>query len=176
MLGTYRTWAAPRARAAAGPRRARACAGQSDPVLAGLSAPEVALLSECSGLQPVEPLVTAVYHATEGNPFFLTEVVRLLAQEESQAAIRGPQPAMAIPQGVRAAVERRLHALGGVSAGADPGGRDGPRGGAGSSKPPGRCCVPPDRRAAARVLEEAVAARSSPNPPGRSAAIVLPMP
>jgi predicted ATPase len=79
--------------------------------LQGLSEPEVARFLECRGLQPFEPLVTAVYQATEGNLFFMTEVVRLLAQEEYQAAIRGPQSAIAIPQGVRAAVERRLQAL-----------------------------------------------------------------
>ena len=79
--------------------------------LRGLSEPEVARFLERSGLHPFEPLVTAVYQATEGNPFFMTEVVRLLAHEEYQAAIRSPQSAIAIPQGVRAAVERRLQAL-----------------------------------------------------------------
>ena len=79
--------------------------------LRGLSEPEVARFLERSGFHPFAPLVTAVYQATEGNPFFMTEVVRLLAQEEYQAAIHSPQSAMAIPQGVRAAVERRLQAL-----------------------------------------------------------------
>ena len=112
VLGTYRDLGLPRGHAllqALG--EIVRVPGSQTLSLRGLSEPEVARFLECSGLQPFEPLVTAVYHATEGNPFFMTEVVRLLAQEEYQAAIRGPQSAMAIPQGVRAAVERRLHAL-----------------------------------------------------------------
>ena len=112
VLGTYRDLGLPRGHAllqALG--EIVRVPGSQTLSLRGLSEPEVARFLECSGLHPFEPLVTAVYQATEGNPFFMTEVVRLLAQEESQAAIRGPQSAIAIPQGVRAAVERRLQAL-----------------------------------------------------------------
>jgi predicted ATPase len=112
VLGTYRDLGLPRGHAllqALG--EIVRVPGSQTLSLRGLSEPEVARFLECRGLHPFEPLVTAVYQATEGNLFFITEVVRLLAQEEYQAAIRGPQSSIAIPQGVRAAVERRLQAL-----------------------------------------------------------------
>src|SRR5262249_59819452 len=60
-------------------------------------------------------LVSAVYKETEGNPFFVTEVVRLLATESDDCAIRDPQAAitLVIPQSVRSVIERRLSHLSG---------------------------------------------------------------
>ena len=47
--------------------------------LAGLTAPEVArAIAEVSGTPPPERLVTALVGETEGNPLFVTEMVRLL--------------------------------------------------------------------------------------------------
>ena len=57
--------------------------------------------------------MTAVYRETEGNPFFLTEVVHLLEAKEQQSTGGGQDAALAftIPQSVQAAIGRRLHPL-----------------------------------------------------------------
>src|SRR5205814_1700381 len=60
--------------------------------LAGLGEDEVARFMEVvTGARPPEPVLSAVYRQTEGNPLFVREVVRLLAAEghlegEDQAA------------------------------------------------------------------------------------------
>jgi tetratricopeptide (TPR) repeat protein len=56
--------------------------------------------------------VDAVYQMTEGNPFFLGEVVRLWEDEGGppEAGAAGEVP-IALPQGVREAIGRRLDAL-----------------------------------------------------------------
>jgi tetratricopeptide (TPR) repeat protein len=60
---------------------------------------------------PDAALVSAVHAMTEGNPFFVGEIVRLLAAE-GRLDRRGPGLAgLALPQGVREAVGRRLDAL-----------------------------------------------------------------
>ena len=46
---------------------------------------------------------------TEGNPFFLSEVVRLMAEEG--AFSRGARSEIAIPEGVKEALGRRLDRL-----------------------------------------------------------------
>jgi tetratricopeptide (TPR) repeat protein len=58
-------------------------------------------------------MVTAVYQRTEGNPFFLTEIIRLLATEGAYAALDNAQAALElpVPQRVRDVVTRRLQAL-----------------------------------------------------------------
>jgi predicted ATPase/DNA-binding winged helix-turn-helix (wHTH) protein len=57
------------------------------------------------------PVVHAVHEMTDGNPFFLGEVVRLLVcearLERGEAALQG----LALPQGLREAIGRRLDAL-----------------------------------------------------------------
>ena len=51
-------------------------------VLQGLGQAEVArCISEVTGVEPAADLVAAVHDRTEGNPFFVIEVVRLLAAE-----------------------------------------------------------------------------------------------
>lgn len=79
--------------------------------LRGLSEPEVALfLQRAKGRAPSSALVTAVYQATDGNPFFLHEVVRLLL-----ASGDGDDPTaltmLRIPGQVREAVRRHLRPL-----------------------------------------------------------------
>ena len=57
-------------------------------------------------------LVRHVHRLTNGNPFYLTEVVQLLSQELTPAQRRAARlPAVRIPEGVRAVVGRRLDAL-----------------------------------------------------------------
>ena len=72
------------------------------------------LIEAVSGTRPLGSLVEAVYSRTEGNPFFVTEMVRLLAQhgdlgqgetgERSSWAVR-------IPEGVREVIGTRLNHL-----------------------------------------------------------------
>ena len=69
-----------------------------------------AIIAASTGSEPSPALVRAVWERTEGNPFFVGEVVRLLLADgdlETGAA----EQAVAIPQGARDAVSRRLEAL-----------------------------------------------------------------
>jgi class 3 adenylate cyclase/tetratricopeptide (TPR) repeat protein len=78
--------------------------------LRGLQARDVARYIEMTaGTEPSQALVETVHEQTEGNPFFVTEVVRLLASEG--ALENGAAPSHAIPQGVRDVVGRRLNQL-----------------------------------------------------------------
>jgi predicted ATPase len=81
--------------------------------LQGLSEADVAQVLAHSRLTPSAALVTAIHQRTEGNPFFLTEVVHLLEAEGQQSTGGGQDAAMAfsIPQSVQAAIGRRLHPL-----------------------------------------------------------------
>ena len=82
-------------------------------VLRGLAEADVAHYIEMTTrLAPPPELVAAVYRETEGNPFFVSEVVRLLAAE---GRLDRPPPdggwSVGIPQGVREVVGRRLEHL-----------------------------------------------------------------
>jgi eukaryotic-like serine/threonine-protein kinase len=80
--------------------------------LRGLDTEAVARFIEMTaGMEPPAGLAEAVHEQTEGNPFFVTEVVRLMASEGS---LEGPAAGgweLAIPQGVREVVGRRLDRL-----------------------------------------------------------------
>ena len=76
-------------------------------VLRGLTPDDVARFIETtSSLVPEPALVRAVHAQTEGNPFFVREVVRLLIEE----GVPSPD-ATRIPEGVREAIGRRLARL-----------------------------------------------------------------
>ncbi len=82
-------------------------------LLRGLSEGEVARFIEMSsGVAPPEGLVATVHKDTEGNPFFVKEVVNLLARE---GRLQREHPTtswtVAIPQSVREVVGRRLDGL-----------------------------------------------------------------
>jgi DNA-binding winged helix-turn-helix (wHTH) protein/tetratricopeptide (TPR) repeat protein len=83
-------------------------------LLRGLSAADSARFVEAMSVGPVsEAAVQVVYDMSEGNPFFLHETVRLFAAEgrlqpESESRDWG----MALPQGVRDVIGRRLDTLG----------------------------------------------------------------
>ena len=81
--------------------------------LRGLSADAVArFIAQSARQAPPAALVDAVYAATEGNPFFVDEVVRLLAAEgRLQGTGRGPLDGFRIPDEVREAIHRRLDPL-----------------------------------------------------------------
>ena len=83
-------------------------------VLAGLTRDDIRRYIELvSGTQSQQGLVEALHSQTEGNPLFVTEVVRLLDQEGSLTA--RPEPvegrAWKVPQGVREVIGQRLSRL-----------------------------------------------------------------
>jgi eukaryotic-like serine/threonine-protein kinase len=66
--------------------------------LRGLTEQDVAcFIQNVTGLSPDESLITAVHRQTEGNPFFLTEVVRLLASAQQPSQIPVSQSAIILP-------------------------------------------------------------------------------
>jgi DNA-binding winged helix-turn-helix (wHTH) protein/tetratricopeptide (TPR) repeat protein len=77
--------------------------------LRGLEAEEVAaLVAAVLGLEPPEALARTVYEMTEGNPFFVFELARLVGEAGGAEA---PPSALALPQSVRDAIGRRLDAV-----------------------------------------------------------------
>jgi DNA-binding CsgD family transcriptional regulator len=66
-----------------------------------------------AGVEPSPELATAVHRQTDGNPFFVTEVVRLLASQGrlGHAQAGSPTLAASLPEGVRAVVAERLGRL-----------------------------------------------------------------
>lgn len=81
--------------------------------LRGLEENEVAQLVESGwGAPPPANLVAAVYQRTEGNPFFVSEVVRLLASEtRPTGAAEFVSWVQGIPHGVRQTIRHRLDQL-----------------------------------------------------------------
>jgi tetratricopeptide (TPR) repeat protein len=82
-------------------------------LLRGLQQEDVSRFIELSaGSSAAESLVSAVYRETEGNPFFVHEVVRLLASEGRLGDSKTSGTwSVEIPQGIREAVGRRLNHL-----------------------------------------------------------------
>src|ERR1700747_3536512 len=85
-------------------------------LLGGLGQKEVAgFMALVAGAEPSAELAAEVYRQTDGNPFFVTEVVRLLAsQGRLTQAVRGSTVlGSGLPEGVRAVVAERLGRLSG---------------------------------------------------------------
>jgi DNA-binding CsgD family transcriptional regulator len=85
-------------------------------LLGGLGQRDVAgFVALVAGTEPSAELVAEVYQQTDGNPFFVTEVVRLLAsQGRLDPAARGAAVLEGgLPEGVRAVVAERLSRLSG---------------------------------------------------------------
>ena len=83
-------------------------------LLRGLSQQDVARFIEvAAGVDPPSGLAEAVHTQTEGNPLFVTEVVRLLVQEGELTQETGPRDSwtVRIPEGVREVIGRRLNRL-----------------------------------------------------------------
>jgi DNA-binding winged helix-turn-helix (wHTH) protein/tetratricopeptide (TPR) repeat protein len=82
-------------------------------LLRGLSRGDVASFVEgVTGTGTPEEVLREVYELSEGNPFFLHETVRLFASEGRLADDGGPGDwGLAIPQGVRDVIGRRLDTL-----------------------------------------------------------------
>jgi len=81
--------------------------------LTGLTHADVAELVEANtGGRPPEGSVTAIHRSTEGNPFFVGEVVQLLASEGRLEAVdASAKDALPIPPGVREVIGQRLRRL-----------------------------------------------------------------
>ena len=88
-------------------------------LLRGLTQEDVGnFIKLTSGNSPPPGLIEAVYSQTEGNPLFVTEVVRLLVQEGEAGSGFKPSPpgetnswTVRIPEGVRELIGRRLNRL-----------------------------------------------------------------
>jgi DNA-binding SARP family transcriptional activator len=100
----------PLAETLAGLRRQRITG--SLPVI-GLPEGDVAsFVSLTTGLEPPSHLVTALHRATDGNPLFVGEVVRLLRTEEALESITSAESwRRMVPESVRAVIRRRLRHL-----------------------------------------------------------------
>ncbi len=80
--------------------------------LAGITESDVAeLIRLTEGVEASGALVEAVHDETEGNPLFVGEVVRLLAQEGLLEGGREEVKRMGVPGGVREVIGRRLSHL-----------------------------------------------------------------
>lgn len=75
--------------------------------LSGLTRAETErFVVETAGAWPEESVVQTVYERTEGHPLFLLELLRFMAERKS-----GAPGAAEMPDGLRAVIGRRLHAL-----------------------------------------------------------------
>jgi len=81
-------------------------------LLGGLDQREVAsFVAAVAGVELAPALAAAVHQQTDGNPFFVTEVVRLLASQGSLHQGSGSVLASGLPEGVKAVVAQRLGRL-----------------------------------------------------------------
>ncbi len=112
LLGTYREVEVRQAPAVAEILGALGRDGHHVP-LRGLGEEEVRrFLEETIGRSPAPVLVRAVHRETEGNPFFVDEIVRLLVAERALERHEDPSPGrFPVPQGVREAIRCRLAPL-----------------------------------------------------------------
>ena len=81
--------------------------------LAGLQQQEVAtLVAQTTDVEPPEDVTAAIYQETEGNPFFVGEISRLLLSEGALTkAPTGSAWQSRVPEGVSAVILRRLRQL-----------------------------------------------------------------
>lgn len=80
--------------------------------LRGLGADDIAHLIEiASGERPSLALTSDVHRVTDGNPFYVDELLRLLAAEGRLCSTEPVSVSLAIPDGVQDAVRRRLEPL-----------------------------------------------------------------
>lgn len=80
--------------------------------LRGLSEAEVSELVEIhAGRSPDSKLIARLHHATNGNPLFVEGVARMLSSEGSLGPSTHGFPELALPDGVREAIRRRIGAL-----------------------------------------------------------------
>ena len=71
-------------------------------------------IASAASIEPSRGLVETIYAQTEGNPFFVHEVIRLLSEQGELTAgeFGGPQ-GIRIPEGVREVIGQRINRLSG---------------------------------------------------------------
>ena len=75
--------------------------------LRGLTVEEVGeYIRAAANMEPSRDLLDRIFEETEGNPFFLAEVVNLMTEEDTWSADSVSD--IAIPEGVREVLGRRL--------------------------------------------------------------------
>jgi tetratricopeptide (TPR) repeat protein len=80
--------------------------------LGGLSEADVSrLIEQVVGETPAPRLVARVRDLTEGNPFFVNELARLIWSRADEHLERGEAAHLPIPSGVREVVRQRLHPI-----------------------------------------------------------------
>jgi DNA-binding SARP family transcriptional activator/tetratricopeptide (TPR) repeat protein len=81
--------------------------------LGGLSEADVgSFVSSATGLEPTTELVGALHRATDGNPLFVGEVVRLLTSEEALESFMDTESWRGtVPESVKEVIRRRLRRL-----------------------------------------------------------------
>ena len=113
VVGTYRTVEVDRSHPLAGvlAELSREQLSQRI-VLASLSAEETAsLVAELGGAPASATVTEAIHRETEGNPFFVTEVVQQLLGEGWDLTASAPLDDWRIPEGVQQVIGRRLARL-----------------------------------------------------------------
>lgn len=114
LVGTYRDVEVRRGHPLVDVLGALARDGLSERIaLRGFEVADTTELIESISGAPASPAVAAaVQEMTDGNPFFIREVVRLLVGDGGVAATQGVAPSdLLLPQGVRDAIGRRLDRL-----------------------------------------------------------------
>ncbi|MEA2433520.1 MAG: hypothetical protein QOG54_977, partial [Actinomycetota bacterium] len=79
--------------------------------LRGLSEADVQLFIERTWGEPRSELASAVHERTEGNPLFVSEILRLLTRENDGAAQRVHSQRFEVPASVRESIRRRVQLL-----------------------------------------------------------------
>jgi eukaryotic-like serine/threonine-protein kinase len=82
-------------------------------LLSGLQREDaVRLIAVASGVEPPDDLVSAIYELTEGNPFFMNEIIHLLIQQgDLEKDPDWSVPELAVPLGIREVMHQRLERL-----------------------------------------------------------------
>ncbi|MFQ6030772.1 MAG: AAA family ATPase, partial [Dehalococcoidia bacterium] len=82
-------------------------------LLGGLSQEDTGqFISATAGLNPPQMLVESIYAHTEGNPFFMTEVIHLLSERgELLGEETGRTESIGVPESVREVIGQRLNRL-----------------------------------------------------------------
>jgi DNA-binding SARP family transcriptional activator/tetratricopeptide (TPR) repeat protein len=80
--------------------------------LTGLSEGDISALVELvAGQEPRDRVLAEIVRATEGNPLFVSEMVRLLAADDHLDSILDPNGRLTVPENVRAIIRLRLSRL-----------------------------------------------------------------